>query len=220
MPVYPMGGRHPGKRRHVCPAGKKEAQAKIGLDPVCRGRRYGKPDKPPQKEPKRVLFGKKKRHTLKTQVIIERNSLEIIDVQEAKGSEHDFNVYKETIGKRIGNSIPLDADLGYLGIKENHSNSFIPIKSSKNHKQTKKEKAYNKKLAVRGVVIEHINGKIKTFKSMAYPYRGHCRNRHPSFSYILHYEVGAISMPLPAHTRLPVAPPSPITARETLSAFR
>jgi hypothetical protein len=34
--------------------------------------------------------------TLKTQVIIERNSLQIIDVQEAKGSEHDFKVYKDT----------------------------------------------------------------------------------------------------------------------------
>jgi hypothetical protein len=40
------------------------------------------------------------------------------------------------------------------------------------------EKAYNKKLARRQVAIEHINTKIKTFKSMAHPYRGHCRNRH------------------------------------------
>jgi hypothetical protein len=27
-------------------------------------------------------------------------------------------------------------------------------------------------------VIEHINARIKTFKSMAYPHRGHYRNRH------------------------------------------
>ncbi|MDR1479141.1 MAG: hypothetical protein LBJ00_09380 [Planctomycetaceae bacterium] len=32
---------------------------------------------------------------------------------------------------------------------------------------TKEEKAYNKELAGRRVVIEHINAKIKTFKSMA-----------------------------------------------------
>jgi hypothetical protein len=99
-------------------------------------------------------------------------------VQEAKGSEHDFKIYKETIGKGISNSIPLDADLGYLGIEEYHANSFIPIKSSKKHQLTAEEKAYNKELARRRVVIEHINAKIKTFKSMAYPYRGHCRNRH------------------------------------------
>jgi hypothetical protein len=27
-------------------------------------------------------------------------------------------------------------------------------------------------------VIEHINGDIKTYKCMSYPYRGHCHNRH------------------------------------------
>jgi hypothetical protein len=177
MPVYPMGGRHPGKRRHVCPAGKKELKRKSGSIRYVVVDVTESPINRPKKNQKEYYSGKK-RHTLKTRVIIERNSLEIIDVQEAKGGEHDFKVYKETIGKGIGNSIPLDADRGYLGIKEYHSNSFIPIKSSKNHKPTKKEKAYNKRLAVRRVVIEHLNGKIKPFKSMAYPYRGHCRNRH------------------------------------------
>jgi hypothetical protein len=99
-------------------------------------------------------------------------------VQEAKGSEHDFKVYKDTIGKYVSNSIPLDAGLGYLGIKECHLNSFIPVKSSKKHQLTVREKAYNKQLARRRVVIEHINGKIKVFKCMSYPYRSHYCNRH------------------------------------------
>jgi len=99
-------------------------------------------------------------------------------VQAAKGSEHDFKIYKDTIGKSVSNSIPVDADLGYLGIKGYHSNSFIPIKSSKNHPLTEQEKEYNKRLASRRVVIEHINCKIKVFRSMSYPYRGHCRNRY------------------------------------------
>ncbi|MDR2398286.1 MAG: transposase, partial [Spirochaetaceae bacterium] len=112
------------------------------------------------------------------QVISEWNRLKILEVKEAKGREHDFKIYKETIGKGISSSIPLDADLGYLGIERCHANSFIPIKSSKTHQLTKEEKAYNKELAGRRVVIEHINAKIKTFKSMAYPYRGHYGNRH------------------------------------------
>jgi hypothetical protein len=111
-------------------------------------------------------------------VIIERDSQEITDVQEAKGSEHDFKVYKDTIGKGVSESIPLDADLGYQGIEEYHANSFIPIKSSKNQQLSEEEKAYHKELAGRRVVIEHINTKIKTFRCMAYLYWGHCRNRH------------------------------------------
>jgi hypothetical protein len=87
----------------------------------------------------------------------------IINVQEAKGSEHDFKAYKETIGKGIINSIPPDADWGYQGIKQYPANRFIPVKSSKDHKLTKREKAYNKWLSLRRVVIEHINGQIKVF---------------------------------------------------------
>ena len=163
---------------YLRPAREKEAQKKTGVNAVCRGRCNRKPDKPPQKAPKSVLFRKKKRHTLKTQVIAERNTLQIIGVREAKGAEHDFKVYKDTIGNGISKSIPLDADLGYQGIEAYRANSFIPIKSSKNHQLTKREKAYNKRLARRRAVIEHINCRIKTFRCMSYPYRGHFHNRH------------------------------------------
>jgi hypothetical protein len=87
-------------------------------------------------------------------------------------------VYKDSIGSSVSSSIPIDADLGYLGIEAYHPNSFIPIKSSKNHELNEDEKEYNRELAKRRVVIEHINAKIKTFKSMAYSYRGHYCNRH------------------------------------------
>jgi hypothetical protein len=70
--------------------------------------------------------------------------MEILDVQEAKGSVHDFTVYKNSIGRSVSNSIALDADLGYLGIAAYHANSCIPIKSSKNHRLTRREKAYNR----------------------------------------------------------------------------
>ena len=67
--------------------------------------------------------------------------------------------------------------MGYLGIKKLHLNSLLPIKESKYHKLTEREKAYNKKLARLRVAIEHINAKIKTFKILSYPYRNR-RRRH------------------------------------------
>ena len=110
-------------------------------------------------------------------MIIEEKSKIIIDVRQEKGSVHDFKLYKETIGEDIDESIMIHADLGYLGIENLHINSLIPIKESKNHKLTKGEKAYNKRLARKRVGIEHINAKIKTFKIMSYPYRNR-RTRH------------------------------------------
>ncbi|MDR2483884.1 MAG: hypothetical protein LBD55_00640 [Treponema sp.] len=66
--------------------GKKKLKRKPAS---IHGRCCRKPGKPPPKEPKSVLFRKKKRQT---RAIAERNSLQIIDVQEAKGSGHDFKV--------------------------------------------------------------------------------------------------------------------------------
>jgi hypothetical protein len=86
-------------------------------------------------------------------------------------------LYKDTIGKKVDESIMMQTDLGYLGIEKLHINSLIPVKESKNHKLTEREKAYNKKLARQRVVIEHVNAKIKTFKITAYPYRNR-RRRH------------------------------------------
>jgi len=96
-------------------------------------------------------------------------------VREAKGGVHDFKLYRDTIGKNVAGSIIIQTDLGYLGIEKLHTNSQVPYKESKNHKLTKREKGYNKRLARQRVVIEHINAKIKTFKIMAYPYRNHCK---------------------------------------------
>ena len=110
-------------------------------------------------------------------MIIDRERKTIIDVRQAKGSVHDFKLYKETIGSNVDESIVVQADLGYLGIEKLHANSLIPIKESKKYKLTESEKIYNKNLAQERVVIEHINAKIKTFKIMSYPYRNH-RTRH------------------------------------------
>jgi hypothetical protein len=110
-------------------------------------------------------------------VIINRKNRDILDVREACGSVHDFKLFKDTIGKAVDPSILIQADLGYLGIAEFHANSQIPKKASKYHKLSKGELEYNRRLARKRVVIEHMNAKIKTFKSMAYPYRNHC-TRH------------------------------------------
>ena len=103
--------------------------------------------------------------------------MEILDVCQGKGSEHDFKLYKETVGENVHESILVQTDLGYLGIEKLHKNCLLPIKESKNHKLTECEKAYNKMLSQKRVVIEHINAKIKAFKITAYPYRNR-RRRH------------------------------------------
>ncbi|MDR1221082.1 MAG: hypothetical protein LBK73_15960 [Treponema sp.] len=57
----------------------------------------------------------KKRCALKMQVTIERDTMEILDVQEAKGSERDFKIYKESVRSSTSSSMPIDAVLDILG---------------------------------------------------------------------------------------------------------
>jgi len=125
--------------------------------------------------------------------VVNGKTKEIIDVRQGPGKEHDFNLYKRTIGTQVHEGIPVYTDLGYLGINAYHTNSKIPVKASKLHPLNDKDKAYNKRLARKRVIVEHINAKIKTFKSMAYPYRNHCRRHLLRVSLIcgiINFEIG------------------------------
>jgi hypothetical protein len=53
------------------------------------------------KEGQKAYDSRKKALDVKTQVLLEQNSLEIIDMQEAKGSEHDFKVSRNFFEVRI-----------------------------------------------------------------------------------------------------------------------
>ena len=93
------------------------------------------------------------------------------------GSVHDFKLCKETLLTVLMLSVMILADSGYQGIQEYHTWSLIPIKKSKNRELSEEEKAFNRALSRRRIVIENINARIKVFKIMSYPYRNR-RRRH------------------------------------------
>jgi hypothetical protein len=66
----------------------------------------------PKKKQKRCYSGKK-RHTIKTQVVINRRNGDIISVDQDFGHVHDFKLFKQSIGGKIDPSLGIDADLGY-----------------------------------------------------------------------------------------------------------
>jgi DDE superfamily endonuclease len=70
----------------------------------------------------------------------------------------------------------LKVDSGYQGLKQIHSNSELPRKSTKLHPLTKKDKRMNLKLSKTRVAVEHVIGKIKVFRIIAERYRN--RRKH------------------------------------------
>ena len=101
----------------------------------------------------------------------------ILCVDQAKGSVHDFRLYKGSVRSAVAPDIRIKTDSGYQGITAYHANSDVPYKKSKDRPLTKAEKAYNRQLSRERVWIEHVNRQIKTFKIMSARYRNR-RRRH------------------------------------------
>jgi hypothetical protein len=129
------------------------------------------------KKQKKYYSGKKKRHTIKTQLLADAQTGLVFSVEQAEGSVHDFQLYKESVGGALAPETTVKADSGYQGIAAYHANSEVPYKKSKYHPLSEEEKAFNRQLSRERIVIEHVNRQIKIFKIMSERYRNR-RKRH------------------------------------------
>ena len=129
----------------------------------------------PQKNQEKYYSGKKKMHTLKTQVEIGAETLLIYSIGFAIGNVHDFNLFKNS-SHDYNKDTTLFVDLGYVGIEKIHKNSIIPIKSSKNHKLNDDEKWYNSEVSKVRIAIEHVNAFLKKFKIVSTRFRNRKKN--------------------------------------------
>ncbi len=129
------------------------------------------------KKQRKWYSGKKKRHTIKAQIVVNRATGIIICTAEDYGKTHDFALYKNTIGSRVLDCIKAQADSGYQGISAFHQNSETPKKKPKGGELTGDEKRDNRRISHERILVENINAKIKVFKIMKYPYRNR-RIRH------------------------------------------
>lgn len=129
----------------------------------------------PSKHQEDWYSGKKKMHTIKTQVEIGADTLLIYSIAFSKGSVHDFKLYKKS-PVDYNRSTILVVDKGYLGIDKIHGKSMLPIKASKNHPLTNDEKWYNKELSKLRICIEHVNAFIKKFKIVSTRFRNKRKN--------------------------------------------
>ncbi|MEM1281056.1 MAG: IS5 family transposase [Cyanobacteria bacterium P01_H01_bin.152] len=130
----------------------------------------------PKRRQRQFYSGKKKEHTLKCQLIIDRVSGQIIYTFFGKGRRHDFQVFKAS-GVHVYPEIQSLQDKGYQGIQVLHSNSCLPHKKPKGGELSVEEKAYNRALSKERIVIAHVNRRLKIFRILA----GRYRNRRRRF---------------------------------------
>ena len=87
-----------------------------------------------------------------------------------EGSKHDFELFKENM-KSIPKGSFILADKGYQGIYAIYNQSLIPLKAKKGRKLAEELKVYNREINRRRIGIEHVFGKLKTFKILCERYR-------------------------------------------------
>ena len=119
---------------------------------------------------KEYYSGKKKKHTLKIQIIIDEETKKIISIAFEKGSVHDFSLFKEST-KSIDKKTPFLGDSGYQGIDKLFDYSNTPKKKSKNNPLTDEDKELNHLISTTRIPVEHTNCQVKIFRILSERYR-------------------------------------------------
>ena len=130
---------------------------------------FEQPTQRPKKKQKRSYSGKKKRHTKKAEIVMEKGG-RIVSVSKSYGGRvHDFRIRKSE------KMLPIDAikyaDSGYQGWQKIQSNVIIPFKRSKKKPLTFEQKQHNRTLASIRIKIEHKIRQLKIFKILSETYR-------------------------------------------------
>jgi hypothetical protein len=120
----------------------------------------------PKKKQRSFYSGKKKRHTLKAQVVVDQTTGQILCTAFGKGRVHDFRLFKQHRIPMLPVQLSL-ADKGYQGIVRLHSSSCTPTKKPRKTKLDKYERQHNRLLAQLRVVAEHVNRRLKIFRILA-----------------------------------------------------
>ncbi len=133
--------------------------------------------RPEDKRRRKAYYsGKKKRHTVKNQIVVNNQGYIVHKLGHKKGRRHDYDIYKRNhpvIPKEVVNVY----DLGYLGVGKDFPEqlSVLPYKKKKNQCLSQEEKEYNKLHSKKRIVIEHTICRLKKYRIMSDIFRNRLR---------------------------------------------
>jgi hypothetical protein len=125
--------------------------------------------------------GKKKRHTLKSQVAVDEESGQIVDIPEStRGPTADIKVLEESrLLERLPPGVGAIGDLAYVGIDKLHPAGLgaAPRKKPRGKERPAQDVEYNRAFSKRRIVVEHTIGRMRRYQSITQPDRNH-REQH------------------------------------------
>ncbi len=128
----------------------------------------------PKNKRKRKSYysGKKKKHTVKTQYMVNSEGLVLHKTEHKKGRKHDYDVYKHNhplTPPQVENVF----DLGYMGVKNDYPTvkSVLPFRKRRKSELSKEEMRQNRKHSKLRIIVEHTVSRIKKFGIMGTKFR-------------------------------------------------
>lgn len=125
--------------------------------------------------------GKKKTHTMKSQVAVRPDGLiEAVSDSVPGGANHDLALLRQTdLLSRLDPDEAAMMDKGYVGIANDYPEAklYLPYKARRNHPLTEEEKEYNRILSGYRIVVEHTIAQMNRFQVLRQVFR-HRRDGH------------------------------------------
>jgi hypothetical protein len=135
----------------------------------------------PKRRQRAYYSGKKKAHTLKTQVAVDEESGRIVDVSDSvPGRWADIKVLKKSqLLARLPKGVGGIGDLGYVGIADLHPAGLgaSPRRKPRGKDRPPEDRRYNRAFSRRRIIVEHGIGRLRRFAAVTHVNR-HRRKGH------------------------------------------
>jgi DDE superfamily endonuclease len=126
--------------------------------------------------------GKKKAHTVKTQVVVDPcGRIEAVSDSVPGGAHHDLPLLCGSgILEQLADGAGAMVDKGYVGLKNYYPDTpvIIPFKARRGHPLTAEQETYNREVARCRIVVEHVMAQLNRFTVLRQVFRGQQRGRH------------------------------------------
>ena len=126
--------------------------------------------------------GKKKAHTVKTQVVVDPcGRIEAVSDSVPGGANHDLPLLCGSgVLEQLAAGEAAMLDKGYVGLKNYYPEVpvVIPFKASRNHPLTEEQKEYNRGVARCRIVVEHTMAQLNRYTVLRQVFRAQQRGRH------------------------------------------
>lgn len=116
--------------------------------------------------------GKKKRHTRKHLAAVDQRKRVLVLSKAREGKLHDKKFHdEEDIAGSVPDEIPIELDLGFLGVHKQYDNIRIPHKKPRGGALSAEQKAENRALSQSRVICENAFAGVKRYGAVSDIYR-------------------------------------------------